>query len=481
MPESQVQPISLRNHANGVILESSVDEFLLPEGSVSYSLNFNYDKIGSATVRPGYLVLGDQMNAGDTVVGLHNFLDEGAGTDDRLIAVVDTVVYYLSGSTWTSKRTSLTADAKADFTSFVDQVFMVNGQEASAVWSGASGDSFVTNANAMSAPVGNFVENFRSRVWIANTAANPSRLTYSSVASSSGTILWSGSDFGFIDVAPGDGEDITGIKKFSNALLVFKKNFTYRVFSVNETDPDPKIFVGTYSNESIELGKDGVYFHHPSGIFRMTGNGAPVEISKPINNIIENVVASYYTEVSSWHDSDHVYFSLGDVTMEGQTVTNCVVRWTISTEVWAVYSYADEFHIGASYDNGTNIVQVVGGEDGYVYTFNSGASDNGAAINYHLETKYYTFSGLRSETKTIRRLSALHTELTGAQLGWKNGNHSFSEIQPIGTMQKQEQVFDNQDVKGNRIKFVVSGASAVQTGSFQGLEILEWINEGVID
>lgn len=478
MPENQ--SVSLRNHSNGVILGSSVDEFLMPEGSVSFAVNFNFDRIGAVQVRPGSAIIDNQITSGHAIVGLHQFTDEGTGTDDQLIAVCDTVAYYLDSGAWTSKRTGLTADAEADFTNFVDEVFMVNGADATAVWDGGAG-SFSTSGNAASAPVGNFIDNFRSRVWIMNVSGHPSRVQYSSVADGSGNIAWTGDDAGYIDVSPGDGEDITGGIKFSNALLVFKKNYTYRIFSINETDPDPKIFVGTHSHKSITLAKDGVYFHHPSGIYRMRSTGAAEEISRPINSIIQSVSRSYYSSVSSWKDNDHVYFSLGDVTADGETISNCVARFTISTQVWTIYSYPYQFRVGTDYDDGSNILQVVGDSDGNVYTYNSGTSDNGTAIYYRLDTKAYTMSGLRSQRKTITKLSALHENLVGAQLGWKNGYHSFNEIQPIGELGEQESVFDNLDVEGNRIKFSVIGSSKEQSGVFQGLEVINWINEGVLD
>lgn len=478
---SRNQPISLRNFANGVVLESSVDEFLVPEGSVSYVLNFNFDRMGSAAVRPGVTALGDQLTSSKVITGLHQFTDEGTGTNDQLLAVCGTKLEYLSGGSWTDKRTGLTDGANADFTNFVDQVFMVNGNEATAVWDGDPANSFVTTGNAASAPIGNFIENFRSRVWIANVSGNPSRVQYSSVADGSGNISWTSTDAGYVDIAPGDGEDITGAIKFSSALLVFKKNFTYRIFSVNETDPDPKIFVGTHSHKSITLAKDGVYFHHPSGIYRMASTGSAIEISRPIAAILDAVPRSYYSKVSSWKDNDHVYFSLGDITLEGETISNCVIRWTISTQVWTVYSYKNEFRVGCDYDDGSSIVQVVGDDDGNIYTFNSGSSDNGSPIYYRLDTKAYTLSGLRSETKTVKRLAVLHSELPEAQIGWKNGNHSFNEIQPIGELADQESVFSNQEIRGNRIKFSISGSTKLQSGVFQGIEILEWLNDGVLD
>ena len=476
------QPIAIRNiGSNGVIMSGVVDDFLLPSGAVSDVLNLHFDKIGAAKLRKGVTIKGDQLTAGKNILGIHQFLDEGTGTNDQLLVVNDTTTYYWSGSAWTSIRTGLTADKKARFTNFVDYVFMVNGADAMSTWDGDPSGSFGTT-NAVSAPTAYFIDNFRSRVWAANTDANPSRLWYSSIPDTSGNIVWTGDDSSYIDISPGDGEDITGIKRFARALYVFKKNFIYRVYSIHETEPDPQIFVGTYSQESIELAKDGMYWHHPSGIYRLRrGEVQPVEISKPVDDIIKNISRTYYDNVSSWHDDDHVYFSVGDVTLDdGTTINNCVLRYTISTEVWTVYSYAMEFRVGNSYDDGNTIVQIVGDTDGKVYTFNSGNDDNGTDISYRLELGPYTFTGAESETKTIRRIAALHNQGQGVKIGYRIDNALKDEIEWIGELDKEPTFFDGLDITGHKITFIISGSSSGEQFEFQGFEILDIINEGAV-
>ncbi len=482
MPPNQPQPISLRNiGSNGVIMPGVIDEALMPSGAVSDVLNMHFDKIGAATLRKGVTIKGSQISATDNILGIHQFLDEGAGTDNQLIVVVDTVAYYLSGSTWTSHRTGLTADKKARFTNFIDSVFMVNGVDAMNTWDGATANAFSTT-NAVSAPAASFIDNFRSRVWAANTAANPSRVTYSSVAASDGTVLWTGSDSSFIDISPGDGEDIAGVMKFARALYVFKNNFTYRIYSINETEPDPQIFVGTYSQESIELAKNGMYWHHSSGIYRIRrGESQPTEISKPINDIIKNISRSFYDNVNSWHDEDHVSFSIGDITIGDKTINNCVIRFTISTEVWTIFSHSMEIRVGATYDDSSNIVQIVGDTDGNVYTYNNGNTDNGTDISYKLEMGPYTLTGLRAETKTIRKMAALHKEAQGAKVGWRADDMTENDIESIGQLDSEQTIFETLDIKGHKILFNITGSSSGEPFEFQGFEILEWLNEGVIE
>ena len=462
-------------------MEDVVSESLLPETAVNWAVNVHFDKIGAAKVRDGITIVGSQLVDNSSILGLHQFLDTGTGTNDRLIAAITTTWKALVSGVWTDKRTGLTTGKKARFTNFVDLVFGVNGTDAMNSWDGGAGNFGTTNCT--SAPAAAFIDNFRSRVWAAKTSANPSRLYYSSVADASYAIAWTGSvGEGYIDIAPGDGEDITGVKKFGSYLYVFKNSNVYRIFSINQTEPDPQITVGTYSQESVVVAKDGMYWHHPSGIFRLAKGGtSPVEISRPIYDIIKNVTLANYSEVAGWSDDDHVYFHVGDITVYGITLSNVVLRWTISSEIWTIYKYAVPLIVGNTYNDGSTIQRVVGDNDGSVHLFNSGYTDNGVDITYELETRWHNISGSRMDYKTISKIGAMHEGLSGANLGWRSGIHNRLEIQPIGQLGSQESVFNSLEVKGNRLKLSIRGSSNAGSGVFQGWQLMDVVNQGVLD
>ncbi len=174
MPK-QLPILQLRNHVSGVIHEDAVDDFLQPENSVNEAINLHFDQMGAVKLRPGTTRLGNQISSGTDILGLHQFLDEGAGTNDRILAVNGTKVYYNNAGTWTQTRGGLTTGKKARFTNFIDRVLMVNGTDVPLGWNGNTGDTW-KNTNLAGAPLGHFIENFRSRVWILGTDSNPSRI-----------------------------------------------------------------------------------------------------------------------------------------------------------------------------------------------------------------------------------------------------------------------------------------------------------------
>lgn len=478
MAKQPLEQLFLRDHVNGIMHENIVDEFKVPTNSVNEAINVHFDVMGAVQSRQGTTQLGDTLTG--NILGLHQFLDEGTGTDDQIVVVNGTVLRNLVGSTWTSKLTGLTSGSKARFTNFTDRMLMVNGQQAPAGWDG-SGSAFDTT-NLVSAPTGNFIDNFRSRVWIANTDANPSRLFYTIVVSSTGEVTWD-TVKQFIDISPGDGEDITGIKRSPRSLLVFKPSHMYRVFDINEVDPDPQINVGTYSQESIVEAKDGIYFHdwNNSAIFKYS-NAIPIELSKPIKPFLEGVTLANRSDVTGWSDSDHVYEAVGDIILNGVTFTNITFVYTISTQVWTIYSHPTQFRASTQYDDGSVREPVVGGSNGEVYRFNNGLDDNGTPITFSLVTKWHDLSGVRAYQDTIELMAVLHRNAQGANLQYQvNIPVGESDWESIGQLETSPATIFNTDITGNRMRFRLSGTSSGEPFIYQGLEILKSFTEEVVE
>jgi len=236
-------PINRKSMKSGLITLGAVSENERPETSVTESINFNFDSIGSATLRKGVTRVGSKLSG--NILGLYYYVDTVniVSPKSQLIVVNGNTASYLLNSTFTPIRSGLTVNKKARFTTFLNNVFMVNGADATAVWDGDTSGSFSTGGNASGAPVGQFIENFRTRVWIMGNSTYPSRLFYSSIPSAVTTpvISWntSISTGQWIDISPQDGDLPTGLQRFRNVMLVFKTNRLYRVFDIGQTDPDP--------------------------------------------------------------------------------------------------------------------------------------------------------------------------------------------------------------------------------------------------
>jgi len=476
----QLPPLDFKNLKSGLITESALSETNFPIDAVTESINFHFDKIGVATLRPGTTLLGNALS-GD-ILGLYEFRDSGSGTNNQIIAVNGSIVYYLSGTTWTSKRTGLTAGSKARFTTFLDFVWMVNGTEATAIWNGDPLSGFVTSGNADSAPTGKYIENFRSRVWIAGNSTYPDRIFFSELPSSVTTpvVTWDTNvaTGDWIDISPSDGDNITGLFRTSEALLVFKRNHTYRVFGTDNVDPDPKFNIGTYSQESVVEAKTGVYFHHPTGFYRYS-NGTIKEISQPIIDIVSAISLSNYEKITGWLDTDgnHIYWSIGDVTYRGVTYSNMVARYTISSEVWTHYQYPTQFLVSSPYNDGTSLFSLVGDENGSILKVNIGNDDNGSEIFYSLIHKWLMMDELLSTEKDLNKVLFSHNKATGSKVQFQIENDLINDwSKTLGQLENKDTGFDN-SVTLSKIRFRISGVSKGEPIEYNGFEVVKQKNK----
>ena len=464
---AKLQNIILPFYSEGIIRSAAIDEVVALPSSVSMATNVHFDRIGAFKTRNGTTTLGAEIVASTPILGLHNYINN-ADTTFRLLAKVGTAVYDYNGSSWTSRRSGLSATSKARFTNLVDYTFMVNGN-GNEICATYNGGAFGTT-NVADLPKGDYIENYRSRIWIADSSDD--KVYYSDVVTTGGTITGGTS---YLQISPQDGDKITGLKRSSNALLVFKQNHIYRVYSINSTDPDPFINVGTYSQESIIETKAGIFFHSPKAFYQFDAN--PLDISKKIIDVVEAIPRSYWGSISAWEDGDHILWSIGDITLDGISMTNMVCRYTISKQLWTLYSYPFEIRSASKYDNGTTLTNVIGGDVGKVYTFDDGNDDDGTPIFYNVETQFYYLTSSKIDKKDIDEMVALFENAQGATVSYKIDDDSTATWRPIG--QLKNKIYQVLNVGANnftRIKFKLSGNIIGNSFIFRGFEILNSSN-----
>lgn len=486
-----MKPESVRNiGVNGLVRESAVDSNLIPAGAVTDSVNFHFDRIGAATVRPGLAALGSTVLNARPCVGLFN---AQSGT---ALAVFSnggsSTIYSFSGGAWGVSLDGGTASVAirfVDFGSYTIAVnFISNTESSMRFWNAGSSRHWHNTGNPIN-PQNMWGYNcqlgevYKSRVYLGGDisgAGGPSRLFFSSVITSAGNITWNPTT-DFVDINPGDGEGMTALKRYSLELLVFKPNYIYR-FKTSGVDPDALIKIGTRSHESVIEGKKGLYFHHDSGIYRYTG-GYPTEISRPVSDIIDAIPLSQYSAISAWHDQDHVYWSIGTVTIaetkENITYKNAILRYTESSGIWTVYSHSSDIRRGMDYNNGSTLTRLVGTDYGVAATYNSGVTDIGEPIRYRIRTKWYEWENIVTR-KTLQEFTAICEKSQGALLMYKTDE--TTEWKPVvpGQLTGLITPFYKQNITFHRIKFQVTGVARFDPPVFLGFEILQGTSDGLI-
>lgn len=394
-----LQPFFVKDLSGGMV--TNVNENIAPRNSVALGLNVDFDEeIGSAVSRPGTATVASQLVDGEAILGLHDFQDSDASNHALLAAVnasggATSVVYKVGTGTIV---TGLTADLTFRFLTFLDSTLIINGTDAPRSYDGAT---VITTGGAFDLANIPFAEpslciEWLDRVYLAGDTANPDRLYYSSTPSS-GAISWT-TDNGFIDVEPEDGGGgITALGKVPGFLLIFKERSMKR-WNFDSAFPETLIEIGTPSQESVITAGGLCAFYSASNKdtkgFYLTNGGRPIAIShdrgKNIKKWIDAIPQASEASIAGIGTDRVFMWSVGDLTVDGETYPNVVFRYNRKLDQWSVRSYPTQIkHFSPYVESGVNKI-VAGDEDGTVIeidkvdTYTDWDSTTGAAvpINY---------------------------------------------------------------------------------------------------
>lgn len=393
----------IRDVSEGII--QAVDEGVVPQNSVYLAANFLFDKkLGRAVMRGGSSMLGSQIADGKECIGLYSHITT-AGVKVPLAVFNDATDtnadIYGYTSAWAKVKENITAGARVRFETFLDTTVAVNGAEAMAT---ADGTSWITtggNLDVGNMPTATLVKEWQDKLYAAGDPSYPDRLYFSSTPVV-GAISWTSGN-GYIDIEPEEGAGaISALAKVPGYFLVFKKRSLKR-WDGASTYPESLMKIGTVSQEAVVETRQSCFFFNKLGIFETTG-GYPRKVSRRIQDIIYAIPSSYYGKVSGWGDNDNVYFSIGDITISGTTIKNCVAVYNIDSQSCALLSFPNEFKRWGNYvDANDDEIIMAGDDDGNVWKLFDGSTDDaGAMIKWMIQFHAQEF-GSRGRYKDISK------------------------------------------------------------------------------
>lgn len=463
----------------GVIRSAQLNDTVTPENSVQLAVNINFDRVGAWQTRPGVATLYTTRGGSITSFGTLNV----QGGVQKLFSQVATDISVWTGSAWSSVRTA-SVSTKARFSQWLNHLYMVNGTDALQC---SDGGAFAATAGfvpATTMPVGHFVQaGFDGRIWIGNKTTDA--LYFSDIVQfsppSTYSITYTATNY-ISTLSSQDGESMTGLFRVPRALLVFKQNHIYRVYSSENVDPYPAYNVGTYSQESIVQVKDGLYFHHSSGFYKFNYDGQPTEISKRVIDFVKAIPRSAYDTIVGIYDGyDAVKWSVGPLTVEGVTYTNCQMRYTISTQVWTIYDFPGNTITALTpFDDGTTIYQVVGTSAGKVGQLDSGTDDFGTAIYYDFIDRWRSFTEMYSKSKAVSGMMVSSLNGGGALLQYQTQKSPVNVWTDIDTLDEEyDSLFPNASTDDfSIIRFRLRGDTNGTPIVFCGMEIFTIQDKG---
>jgi len=416
------------------------------------------------------------------------------GYDASSSTFTGNVSYFDSGFTWTAvSGTDLcfyiygqveAISSKARFAQFLNLTWMVNGANGDPVAT-YDGVTFGTTQVPASFPKGDYIQaGFEGRVWVANKGEDI--VYYTDIVQftpPSTYVLTFDAATNFIkNFSPQNGESITGLFVVPRALLIFKQNHIYRVYGASSVDAYPAYNVGTYSQESIVQTKDGVYFHHSSGFYKFAYDSEPVEISRRVIDFVRAISRTNYENITGVYDGfDNIEWAVGSVVVEGVTYSNCVMRYTISTQVWTIYDYmGGAITAMIRYDNGTTIDSYVGNASGKLGLMGSGNTDFLQLFYYELIDRWRSFTELYAKTKRLMGINVYSENAAGANLFFQKQKDLTNKWDALDTVDENNMsLFPNantEDFEVGRLR--IAGTTKGAQVVIHGIEILKIQDDG---
>lgn len=493
--------IPLEPITEGMISEDVVSHYTAPANSLSWIENFHNDNLGVLTPRRELKKRFEYMTN-----GAYSCILMPTNTEIKLIwnESGNYKISTLSGEAPFVVNNFMNSYDKFDNAGFGYVIMTRNGyQPHYTTGTNSNPSSLGTN---FPADVNLISFGFAGRIWTAKEKSN--KVYYSDVIPATGVQdTTGGTEFLTINTTAGDG--ITGLVRTQQCLYVFTRNSIFRIFNTQAQDTTPFATVGASCQEAIIRAKDGIYFYHSSGIYRMADGGSPQEISQRVRDV---VAARYQWQspfeesfrVISWMDNDHVYFSMGWSLLGERFGGNksFTLRYTISTQVWCVYSFYSFIPHSAttlqsptttaSYQETINPVTVLMGVETTTPNIYLGAlfdgSNKGSPDLYSgkdlgkydilldAETHWKTF-GAENHSKSIGGVSQANEKMAGLNVLYKTDNGDW---QPGITLTDKYITLDKDLVINNfnRIKFKYSGNSNGSSGKVGQTTILSVEDNG---
>lgn len=267
---------------------------LLNPGEATVASNVLLDE-GGVKRRQGYTLLSAGGPGGQTspISGLYPFYT-GSGAA-YLLGVSSRSLAYSTGGGWTTISSSLDAG------SLTPPLYCTFAGLNGGAYIGVSDSAGLTQVlrkwdgstySVSTSPPGALVTDWNSGLWVAGSTATPSRLFWSGLTGISGPDTWPATNF--IDLAPGDGDVITGLGRTLNNLVVLKQR---SIFMLQGQQPDnattsagtlqvtqfrdqlgcvaPRT-VASSRNLTIYMGRRGVYAFDGVTVHELTQNVRPL-------------------------------------------------------------------------------------------------------------------------------------------------------------------------------------------------------------
>jgi len=429
LPSRRVRPISRQavfNPARG--LNNFGAPNLIDNREWADLQNIQFDESGIVRKRMGY----EQYSA--SLTNARGLGSLNTVTLDQVLTVDNGTFKYTTGTSWTSNTSiTFTAGKDVNFTQADENVYIWNGTEGGAKWTGT------TLSRPGTMPRASFSVWYKGYQVCSGVDTQPHRVYFSKLtdpgaftnlagdASTAtevpGATVFLGTGAEYIDVNYGDGDKVTGLGIFSDVLIIFKEFSIYQ-FTLEATGDviaSPNLLTitkaaGCVSHKSIVPVENDLYFLSREGV-RVIGNEANYFnsirtslLSQPIQPIIDGMKSSELSQSCGVYYNDEYILTIPDSagSMNTTIVYNRIFRG------WTKWKNTDADSYLKFVDSSNNVLLLFLDVDGTkVQEFTPGVySDDGQPIDSYILSKVFDF-GNPDITKFFVDLGLMFRTISG--------------------------------------------------------------------
>ena len=302
--------------AGGVNIRDNISSLQADEAPIME--NGVLDEKGVFGKRRGCMSMGTVGASGDRIISSYTFYRGTAGPPQVIVQTSAGTLYCTNDPTanpqvWTVIASGLSGTAPFSFETFRHKCYFSNGVDYYSSWDGT------TYTTYPSAPKSKFLRLWKDTRWAAGVTGYDDRV-YSSNAADAET--WNVANW--VDIAQGDGDQITALATDGNYLIVFKRRRHMVIF-------DPALFSnrivdfekGCESHFGVGQLEGNIYFFSRQGICQYYGDAPSRIISMKLDPFFDPRVVNLNALASVWcytFGNDRIGWSIPEVGSSTPTV-----------------------------------------------------------------------------------------------------------------------------------------------------------------
>jgi len=472
-------------------MNSQVSPFLQPDDSPVNINNADHaEEYGTLIKDLGYFRVGDQLEANKSITGLYNFRQTGA---EKILATVNNAagtnmtLKYNNAGTWTDIALGAAwdgfEDSKVEMEAFLNYCFFLGYDSTDDVFlpvGSLTGTTFSTTTNVTDMPQGKFIIRYRDRLYVLNCKYGgveyPFRVVSSSVPVGGGITWTPATDFLDVDYS----EQLTGAGANWDRLVAFTERTAY---FYDQSTWKRTWETGCSAHRTIKNSGQFMFWVNYDGMYLSTG-GQPQNIGGPVLKYIQ---AGNPRDFFSVVVGEKYYTYVGNVTVDGQSYSNCVIVYDIPTETFKIKELYNSLTAFANFMDSTGIPRLYKGAttgdvwqkseyfDSTLYNADAVVAgvDTGHAIHADVEFAPIKMGEINMKYN-VKTLIAYAEKAQGVMLSMRSLDKNLRALTPykkVGQLTQYVNKFDINVDKGPLLQVRLSEYSKLPAFKFYGFTL----------